>query len=430
MAGNEGNATRQRNVPCPFCGLLCDDLEVELTGEGIEVRSGGCYRGAEGFRKAAEASARFRTPTIAGEAASLDQAVGEAARLLDGSRFPLVAGLGAEGNGIRAAIQLADRLGGAIDHLHAGSLLSHVRALQDNGGITTTLSELHNRADLVVLLGTPLLDQAPRFYERFVRPREGLFPERLARRQVVAVGQPEDPAGRWAIDETLNCPPEGMGEVVAALRARVNGHPLQAREVAGIDCEHLARLGNRLRQADYAVVAWNAEAPSPGHGDLVVDTIHSLIRDLNHTTRCAGIPLGGGAGATTALQATTWQTGFPLRLRFRGGQPEFTPRKGAAEGMLARGEPDALVWISAFSEEAAPPATDVPTVALARGSMPFEKPPAVAIPVGTPGVDHGGPLFRCDGSVSLPLRALLPGRVPSVGEVLGRIGARLAAGEG
>lgn len=429
MASNAETDTRHHNVPCPFCGLLCDDLGVDLAGGSVEVRTGGCSRGAEGFRKAAQASRRFTNPTIAGEPASLEAATAEAAGILARSRFPLFAGLGTEGHGIRAALQLADRLGGAVDHLRAGPLLNQVRALQDNGGITTTLSELRNRADLVVLLGTPLHDRVPRLYERFIRPEEGLLPDRLARRRVVALGQPEAPAARRAIDETLSCPREGLGEGVAALRALVNGHALQSREVAGIDREALGRLADRLRRADYAVVAWDAEAASPPNGDLLVDAVFALIRDLNRTTRCAGLPLGGGDGDSTALQASTWQTGFPLRVRFRGGQPEFTP-KGSTEGLLARGEADSLVWISAFDDGAAPPATDVPTVALARGSMAFDKPPAVAIPVGTPGVDHGGPLFRCDGSVSLPLRALLPGRVPSVAEVLGRIGARLAAGEG
>ena len=51
---------------------------------------------------------------------------------------------------------------------------------------------------------------------------------------------------------------------------------------------------------------------------------------------------------------------------------------------------------------------------------------AVAIPVGTPGLDHAGSVYRMDGVVSLPLRALRDTGLPSVAQALARI--RAAAG--
>ena len=55
--------------------------------------------------------------------------------------------------------------------------------------------------------------------------------------------------------------------------------------------------------------------------------------------------------------------------------------------------------------------------------MPSE--PAVFLPVGRPGIDHGGQIFRTDGVVALPLRGLRRSELPSVGATLRAIGQAL-----
>ena len=48
----EGGASEvYENVTCPFCGLLCDDIEVERTGSTIKVLKSGCPRSTAGFER-------------------------------------------------------------------------------------------------------------------------------------------------------------------------------------------------------------------------------------------------------------------------------------------------------------------------------------------------------------------------------------------
>ena len=58
--------------------------------------------------------------------------------------------------------------------------------------------------------------------------------------------------------------------------------------------------------------------------------------------------------------------------------------------------------------------------------MQASRPVEVAIPVGTPGLDHAGSIYRMDGVVSLPRAPLRDLGLPSAAEVLRRIGTRLA----
>ena len=68
---------------------------------------------------------------IDGRPVALQAAIAEAARLLGASRVPVVAGLGTDIAGARAAIALAARLGAAIDHMHSHAVLGDVDVMRE-----------------------------------------------------------------------------------------------------------------------------------------------------------------------------------------------------------------------------------------------------------------------------------------------------------
>ena len=90
-----------------------------------------------------------------------------------------------------------------------------------------------------------------------------------------------------------------------------------------------------------------------------------------------------------------------------------------------RGDADVLLWVSSLSEVRLPPPTTVPTIVLGRSGMAFERAPEVFIPVGTPGLDHAGHLFRADRVVAVPLRGLRVSSLPSVAQAIDAIDAAL-----
>ena len=85
---------------------------------------------------------------IDGKAVPLDAAANEAARLLSASRLPVIAGLGTDIAGARAAIARARQLSGVIDHMHSDLLL---RDLAASGMVLTTPNEARLRADTVLV---------------------------------------------------------------------------------------------------------------------------------------------------------------------------------------------------------------------------------------------------------------------------------------
>ena len=412
------------NVACPFCGMICDDLEVERGADGLKVRTAGCGRAVAGFERKLPPS----SPKIAGKDVPLAEAIAEAAKLIGGAALPLYGGLATDVEGMRAVMALAERSGGVVDHAASEAQYRNFKVLQSVGWTMTTLTETRNRADLIIIAGTDVQALHHRFFERIVAPAESMFGVDAKKRTVVVLGKGLDKAARKAgVGKvvTLPCKPESVGEVVGALRARLRGFAINASEVAGVKLADIDALAERCRKADYGVVVWAPAAFDFPHAELTVDQLAGLVKDLAPTQRFAGLTLGGAEGATTAASVATWQSGYPMRVSYASGAPDFDPYRYSIARMLREGEGDLLVWIASYSPELVPPATKNPKIVLGTPGMKLPRSTEVFIPIGTPGVDHAGRLIRVDSVVSLPLKDLGRAELPSAAEVLSAIEAAL-----
>lgn len=421
-AANAGTLT------CPFCGLACDDLGVETGADGRLTLSKGCETARSGFDSAFGTPPG--TPLVRGQTASPEQALDRAAELLAAARAPLLAGLATDVNGMRATLALADRCGAVLDHLGGDALFRNLLVLQDAGWMTATLTEVRNRADLIVLIGSQTLQRFPRLLERVLLPPEALFSPPKDRELVLL--------GPWSAESlpaelqavrptTIPCAIEDLAGCLGLLRALVAGRPARSDGVQGVAGPALESLAERLRGARYAVLCWSAGELELAHGDLTVQTAVELVRDLNRRTRAAALPLAGTLGDVTANQVCTWQTGYPLRSGTRHGRLDYQPALYRYRDLLLRGECDLLMWIQALPSAAPPPATDRPTVVLGHPGIALDSTPEVYVPVGLPGLDHPGHWYRSDSVCPLPLGQVRRLGLPSVAQVLGAIGDRLAA---
>lgn len=406
------------DVPSPFCGIAADDLKIKVEGTRLKVLENGCSVTTPAF----EQPMTDTQPRIGGKPAPFEEAVAKAAALLKAAQLPLIGGLATDVNGMRAALSLADRTGAVVDNMNSEAAMRNILVLQDSGWITTTLSEVKNRTDLLVVVGGAVETLFPRFFERHIWNKDSMFLPDTAKREVVYLGQaPSDgaatsPDGRPP--KVLACADQDLPEVVAVLRALVNNRPLQVEAVGGIPVSDLNALADRLKQAKYSVIAWAAGALNFSQAELTVQTVCEMIKELNQSTRCSGLPLGGKEGDQTANQVCAWQTGYPMRTRFARGYPEYDPYLNSTQHLLASGEADALLWVSAYNAERTPPATDIPSVVVGRSGMALAQEPAVFIPVGTPGIDHAGHTYRTDNVVAIRLFKLRDAGLPSTAEVL------------
>jgi formylmethanofuran dehydrogenase subunit B len=407
-------------VPSPFCGVGTDDLTIKVDDLKISVIENGCAVNTPAFEQPiTDTKAR-----INGKEVELKEAVLHAANLLKNTNYPVIGGCATDVNGMRGLLALADRTGAVVDNMNFNNARKNILALQDSGWMTTTLAEVKNRCDLLLIVGVDLEGFAPRFFEKYLWD-EAMFLENTSDREIIYLGTKPSgnastsPSGKIA--QVFECENEDLPEVVAVLRALVKGQPIHAESVAGISIADLTAIADKLKAAKYGVVTWAAGALNYSHAELTVQTICEMVKDVNQTTRCSGFPLGGKEGDQTANQVCGWTTGYAARVSFAKGYPEYDPFLFETNELLNNGEADALVWVNAFNANANPPKTNVPTIVVARSGMTFEKEPDVFIPVGTPAIDHAGHAFRLDNVVAIRLKKLRDSNLPSTAEVLNAI---------
>jgi len=414
--------TEITEVPSPFCGIGADDLTIQVDGLSLKVSANGCTVNTPAFEQTiTDTSAR-----VDGKKVSLDIAVTKAAELLRVSNQPVIGGCATDVNGMRGVMAVADKAGAVVDNMNFTAARRNFLALQDTGWMTTTLAEVKNRCDYLLVVGVDLEGFSPRFFERYMWNKESMFLDDTSQREVVYLGKAPSadastsPAGVKA--KVLECADADLPEVMAVLRALVKNKKIVAESVCGIAVSDLQTVAEQLKAAKYGVVAWAAGALGFDHAELTVQMLTEMVKDINTMdTRCSGFPLGGKEGDQTANQVCGWISAYPARARFSSGFPEYDPFLYDTNVMLANGEADVLVWVQAFNSASVPPATDLPTIVVARSGMTFTKEPDVFIPVGTPGIDHAGHAYRLDNVVAIRLKKLRDSGLPSTAEVLNAI---------
>lgn len=362
------------------------------------------------------------TASINGNTAALSDAIDHAAELLSGWKQALFAGLGTDIAGARALTRLGLRCGAILDHAHGETLTQALRAQQDCGGFTTTLAEIHERADLVVCLGVDPAQIVPDFSTRC-----GLHvPNALGDARRVLFVHAKSP---YPQDEVLALQGDDLHRTIAELNAAVGGRTLPR---GSIDWPVLQTLAADLRRARYAVLVYAPSALPGRHAALLIESISRLVKSLNVHTRAATLALGKANGAASAQQVATWLTGLPLSTGLHPHGFEHDPHRYGTARLLDDHAVDGLLWVSSFDPDLPYPLTSdaaLPAIVLGHpalaGKLPTGTGPRVFIPVATPGVNARGHLFRSDTGVVLPLAPLFDTKLPGVAEVSERMHAAL-----
>ena len=407
------------DLACGFCGLGCDDLEVAVMGREVRPRRA-CPEAARLLRRG---PGQPGGPRVGGREVSLAEAASAAAAHLKASRAAAFSGLGADVAGLRGLADLAVAFGASLDHSGAEGLFRNLDTLQRVGWVACTLAELRNRCDVLMVVGADPTGVFSRFFERAVpAPRtDGAGPLFLPQgRTIVFLGHGPEAATRnlLAGQDVREVPvPDGLlAEALAALGAFVAGRSLAdlGGAFAGALGEALLEVAGLLKAARYGVLTWNAATLQSGEAGLVVSRAADIVATLNATTRAAVFPLGGRDNCLGAHQVMLWRFGYPLRTLVGGGEARHAP--GLYATAAALDDADLLLHTGAFRPDPPPAFDRGPVIALAHPETEFAREPEVFIPVGTPGVDHGGQVFRMDGVVCLPLEGVREAGLASVAQ--------------
>jgi len=389
------------DIVCPFCGCLCDDLEVTITDGHIESVKNACAISRSKFMNHHEN--RLPAPTVKGKEENLETTVKRAVEILAGARRPLIYGLSStECGAIGKAIEIAEYTGGVLDNTASVCHGPTILALQQVGESKATLGEVKNRADLVIFWGSNPTEAHLRHVVRYsVTPKGKYVPNGKKDRKIVVVDIRETRTARMA-DKFIKVKHNKDFELLLTLRALVRGEKIAAEEVAGVPMSAIEELAEDMKNAKFGVVFFGLGLTQSDGRHMNIDAAVGLVSELNRKTKFILIPMRGHYNVGGANSMTTWQTGYPYAVDFSTGYPRYNPGEFTAVDILAKGEADAALIIASdpgatFPKDAAKQLAKIPVITLDQKTTPTTMLSEVVIPVATAGIEAEGTAYRMDG---------------------------------
>lgn len=409
------------DVACTVCACICDDLKVTVRDGQITSAERACSLAEPWFRGEWHSSAP--PVQIKGQAATLQQGIDEAAKILRDARAPLIFGLSKSSTeGQRAAVALADKLGATIDTTASEGHAPSILALQQVGESTCSLGEIRNRADLVIYWGADPRVSHPRHMERYsLEPTGLMIPNgRTDRRLIVVDSQRTQTAAEadWFLQIA-----EGRDfDALWILRGLFQGVEPNAGEVPEALVQDLKRLAEMMKNCRCGIIFFGYGVAQHPMGHRNVEALLRLVIDLNQFTRFHARRLRNVGDVSGADSVLCWQTGYPFSVNLARGYPRYNPDEYSADDVLSNKEADVLVLVgttsvSRFSKAAQDYLRTIPTIVLERVNAELEFVPTVHFTTATYGIHRSGTAYRMD-EIPVRLRPLIDSNLPTDGDVL------------
>ncbi|MBU2617609.1 MAG: formylmethanofuran dehydrogenase subunit B [Euryarchaeota archaeon] len=420
------------HVVCPFCGCLCDDLEVTVEDGKVVNTKRGCIIAKSKFmnhdRDRAKPMLRKDDELIG---VSIEEAIDRAAEILKSADHPLIYGLSStECDAQRAATELAELVGGTIDNTASvchGPTLASVQAI---GVVKCTLGEIKNRADLVIFWGCNPGEAHMRHFLRYSVLSKGLFTQEGRKDRTVIVVDVRENASTKLADIFLKIRPNSDFEIISALRAAIKGH--EVGDVAGVAGGTIKEVAEKMKSCKFGVLFFGLGLTMSKGKHMNIDAALSLVRDLNDYTKFAMNPMRGHFNVAGANEVLIWQTGYPYSVNFSRGYPRYNPGEFSAVDVLSRKECDAALIIAAdplssFPLRASEHLAKIPTIVIDPKNSMTSLVAEVVIPTAMVGVECEGTAYRMD-CIPIRLRKVVEPEFPSDKEVLEEIIEKVKAG--
>ncbi|MFX1407091.1 MAG: formylmethanofuran dehydrogenase subunit B [Promethearchaeota archaeon] len=422
------------DVVCPFCGTLCDDLEVDIDIKEnvvVEVRNG-CQIGTKKFFSSNPSEHRYLKPRIRENGSykevNWEEAIDKAADILVKAKRPLLYGFSStECEAQSKGVELAEILGAILDNTasvcHGPSML----AIQDVGAPLSTLGEYKNRADLVIFWGCNPVHAHPRHLGRYSDFVRGYFRRDGRNDRFIVVVDPRNTHTAQIADLYIKVNPNEDYELLNAIRAMVRGTELDEDEVSGVSMEDIKKLVEILKSCKFGVIFFGMGLTQTLAHHRNVDSAICLTRELNDYTKFLLTPMRGHYNVAGANQVFTWNTGYGYSIDFSRGYPRYNPGEFSSVDLLMRDEVDAALIV------ASDPASNFPAASVKNmfkhpliSIDPHETPTTafadVILPAAFAGIECEGTAYRMD-KVPLRLRKVkeAPGESLSDREILERL---------
>ena len=427
---------------CSGCSLLCDDVIVKSDGIFINEVIGACLKGKERFDQVS-AKNRIISPLVRknGELVevSWDEAMNSVVEIIKKSNKPLLYGFSnVSCEAQEASIKLAREINGFIDSnasICQGKFLNKAKSLGIN---FTTITEVINKGDLIILWGANPAETIPRLLNKLLFSR-GKF--RMTGREIktLVIIDPVKTASFRVMgvrDLALMIEPNKDIELIRMLKEECcSPESIPSEGVAGIDKNDLKRLLLHLTGAENGVIILGQGVIQPhSEYDLVEELLDllQLINERQEKGRISLMLLGGHFNMAGFDHVALSAYGVSGHLEFKGNQ--LIKNKEGFVSKLKKNDFDCSIIvgtdpISHLPHSLSSKMANKPLILIDNHKTATSHIAEVVLPTTITGIESGGLAYRLD-QVPIELNKILnpPNNLPSDEELLNKLHGLLNKG--
>ena len=395
------------DVVCPFCGTLCDDIEVVLSDDGkkiLEVMNA-CAIGNEKFHHAQAEDRpkrpRMQQPDGSYKEVTYDEAVEFTAQMFAKSKKPLMYGWSSTNCEAQSkGHEIAELCGAVVDNTATVCHGTTLIAVQDVGIPSCTLGEIKNRADRIIYWGCNPAHAHPRHMSRYsIFPRGFFTGKGQASRKVIVVDPRPTDTSNMA-DYYYQVEQGRDYELLQAFRTALHGHPLPDM-VSGIPKEKIYEGAEVMKSGRFGIIFFGMGVTQTLSKNHNIDAAIMLTKDLNEFSKYSIMPMRGHYNVTGSGEVLGWQFGFPYAVDLSRGIARYNPGETTSNDLLMRGEVDAIFVIASdpgahFPISSVKKISKLPSVAVDPHFTPTTEICKLHVPVAFVGIECGGNAYRMD----------------------------------
>ena len=193
-------------------------------------------------------------------------------------------------------------------------------------------------------------------------------------------------------------------------------------KISNISKTLTTKIKSIISKSKYLVATWAAsDFVNSKNPDKIIQSISQFILDRNKTSRAACMPISGSLGDTTSAQTLTWLTGFPSRIKYKNGSFVHDRNIYNSEIITNKKNTDVAIHVSSLSPNKIKINKNLKNIVIGHPNSKFTFQPDVFIPVGIPGIDYRGIMFRTDNVVSIALKKIRAINLPTTKEILDKL---------
>ena len=401
-----------KSLVCPFCPLHCDDIVVSTNNEKFSLPNANninCGKRIESFNINKRS---LLVPRIKNIETTVSSALNKTKKEIIKNKEMLVLNHGTDMSGVRSMLNFASHHNAIIDHVNSKFLHQNIGVVQRTGYMATSLMEVKNRADLILIFGNDILDKTPRLLDKIFLSSNSLWTKN-SKKEIILIGafssstvaKIKKKCSVTNIKIKLNLIPEFLNAID---NCKMNKDLKISNNV-------IIRISKIIQKAKYMVATWSAsDFVKTSNAEIIINSIAKFIVEINNYRRAACLPISGSLGDATSSQVLTWTTGFPSRLKYLNGS--FNHDKNSFNGMelIKNKNIELVIHINSLSMNKLELNSKLMNIVIGHPNSKFSSMPDIFIPIGIPGIDHKGIMFRTDNVVSVHLKKIRDVKLPTL----------------